>query len=96
MVVGLMQLDLLLPGLSSLKEKRQIIKSMTSKVKNKYNVSVTETDHQNLRQRATIGIACVSQSNFQARRTLHAIERFVEELHLVNILRSHISIVVSD
>lgn len=96
MVVGLMKLDLLIPGCNSLKEKRRVIKSLINKVKNQFNAAVNEVDHHDLWQRATIGIACISQSSFQAKRTLHTIERFIEQMHSVSILKTNVSIMTPD
>ncbi len=49
-----------MPENASLKGKRRVVKSITARVKNKFNVSVAEVDDQDLWQRATLGICCVS------------------------------------
>ena len=60
MIVGLLTLDLHIPEANSLKSKRRVIKSLIEKIKNKFNVSISEVDAQNLWQRSVIGIAYVS------------------------------------
>ena len=60
MNVGVCRVALRLPENSSLKGKRRVVKSITARVRNKFNVSVAEIDDQNLWQRATLGICCVS------------------------------------
>jgi uncharacterized protein YlxP (DUF503 family) len=80
MVVGLLKIDLFLPEASSLKDKRQIVKSIMGKVDSKFNVSVSEVENQDLWQRATIGISHVSETGEQTRRVLNHIDRFVESL----------------
>ncbi len=73
MVVGCLRLDLHLPHCSSLKEKRQAVKSVTERLRARRNVSVAEVDHHDLWQRGALGVSCVSISEFQARRLLKAI-----------------------
>jgi len=80
MVVGLLRLELYLPGASSLKEKRQVVKSVIGKVESKYNVSISEVDNHDLWQRVTIGIAHVSETGEQTKKVLDHIDRYVESL----------------
>ena len=60
MNVGVCRVRFRLPENSSLKDKRRVLKSITTRVRSKFNVSVAEVDDQNLWQRATLGICCVS------------------------------------
>lgn len=60
MFVGTIKLELLIPGCTSLKEKRKVINSIRDKVKVKYNVSIAEIDYHEKWQRATIGISFVN------------------------------------
>ncbi len=60
MNVGICRVSLRLPENSSLKGKRRVLKSITTRVRSKFNVSVAEVDDQNLWQLATLGICCVS------------------------------------
>ncbi len=80
MVVGLLRLELFIPGSNSLKEKRHIVKSIIGKVEGKYNVSISEVDNHDLWQRVTIGIAHVSETGEQTKKVLDHIDRFVESL----------------
>jgi uncharacterized protein YlxP (DUF503 family) len=58
--VGIVKVRLRLPDNLSLKGKRQVVKSLTSRIKNKFNVSVAEVEDNDLWQLATIGIVFVS------------------------------------
>jgi uncharacterized protein YlxP (DUF503 family) len=58
--VGIVKVKLRLPDNLSLKGKRQVVKSLTSRIKNKFNVSVAEVEDNDLWQLATIGICFVS------------------------------------
>lgn len=80
MVVGLLEIDLYLPGANSLKDKRQVLKSIIGKVEGKFNVSISEVGNHDLWQRATIGIAHVSETGEQTKKVLDHIDRFIESL----------------
>ena len=60
MNVGICKVKLRLPDNLSLKGKRQVVKSVTAKLRNKFNVSVAEVEDNDLWQLATIGICFVS------------------------------------
>ena len=59
MVIGLLSIELHLPGARSLKDKRMVLRSVKDRLK-KFNVSVSETEHQDLWQRAELGVVTVS------------------------------------
>ncbi|MBV8446124.1 MAG: DUF503 domain-containing protein, partial [Candidatus Dormibacteraeota bacterium] len=60
MVVGTLLITLQVPDSGSLKEKRQVVRSLTARLRNTFNVAVAEVGDQNLWQSAVIGVACVS------------------------------------
>ena len=60
MIIGVMKARLHLQGINSLKGKRSIVKSLLGRVKSRFNVSVSEVDHQDEKTLAVIGIALVS------------------------------------
>src|SRR2546430_16890946 len=68
MLVGLETFDLRIPGCGSLKEKRHVVKTLTARIRQKFNVSVAEVDHQDLWQRSTIAVSAVAGDAFHARR----------------------------
>ena len=70
MNIGVCKITLRLPENLSLKGKRQVVKSITSRVKNQFNVSVAEVDDNDLWQLATLGISCVSNSKRHANEVL--------------------------
>jgi len=78
MVVGILTVELSLGDIFSLKEKRQIVKSVIDRIRNKYNVSVAEVDLQDVKRRAVIGMACVSNSRKLIDRQLDLIVDFLE------------------
>jgi uncharacterized protein YlxP (DUF503 family) len=60
MIVGVMTAHLSLHGITSLKEKRSIVKSVIGRLKSRFNISISEVDHQDSKTIAVLGIAIVS------------------------------------
>jgi uncharacterized protein YlxP (DUF503 family) len=81
MIVAVARVELLLPGVRSLKEKRKVIKQMVDRLHSRYRVSVAETSLHDLHQRAEVGIALVSGRTERAVEALSACRRIVEETH---------------
>ena len=91
MHVSVCQIELRLPENQSLKGKRQVIKSIITRLQNRYKVSVAEVDNQNLWQLATLGIACVSNHKRHADETLSNVVKFiVQNYPNVELLSSEI------
>ena len=67
------------PHAASLKDKRQVCRSLTDKARQRFNASIAEVDTQDMRQTLTIGVAVVSGEATHARRSLDEIIRFMEE-----------------
>ena len=65
MIVGVMTAHISLPGVTSLKGKRSIVKSVIGRLKSRFNISVAEVDHQDSKTNAVLGIATVcNESRF--------------------------------
>jgi len=60
MRVGVCTVELSLPGVSSLKGKRSILKSLMARMRQQFNVAVAEVDDNDVWQSAVLGIVCVS------------------------------------
>lgn len=67
-----------IPYAASLKDKRQIRRSLIDKTRQKFNASIAEVDTQDLHQMLTIGIAVVSGEATHAQDSLDEIIRFME------------------
>lgn len=78
MFVGIARYELRLPAAASLKDKRAVLRRLLAILRQRFNVSVGEVDHLDLRQRATLGLALVTDTQFHARRVLHEISKHVE------------------
>jgi uncharacterized protein YlxP (DUF503 family) len=78
MNIGAMVVRLRLPENHSLKGKRKIVKSITSQVAHRFNVSVAEVDDHDLWQVATLGVSCVSTDGRHANEILSHVMSFIE------------------
>lgn len=88
MIVGLLTLDLHIPEANSLKTKRMVIKSLIDRIKNKFNVSISEVDAQNLWQRSVIGIAMVANETLIINKVFEKIRTIVYDTHSVELMDS--------
>jgi uncharacterized protein YlxP (DUF503 family) len=78
MIIGVMKAELHLQGINSLKGKRSIVKSLLGRLKSRFNVSVSEVDHQDEKRIAVIGIALVSNETGFIDQQFDAIIHFMQ------------------
>jgi len=76
-VVGVTAWELHIVGCNSLKEKRAILRSLKDRLRGKHNVSVAETNHQNVWQRAEIAVALVASDRKLAQRMMSHLDTMV-------------------
>lgn len=79
MNVAVMTFRLHAPWVHSLKEKRMVVKSLISKLQNKFHVSAAEIDDQDTHQMIVIGVAAIVPNNAIADSLIDEVSRFVEE-----------------
>jgi hypothetical protein len=91
MVVGVMTWDLHLDGCASLKDKRRIVKSLKDRLRQRFNVSVAETDSHELWQRAEVTCCVVATDRQRAQQVLGAADHFVAGEPLARIIDSSTS-----
>ncbi len=82
MVIGVCTLELSLPATASLKDKRQVIKSLTAKLHRQFNLSVAEVGAQDQWQWAVLAVACVSSDRDYAQGLLDQAVNWVRETRL--------------
>jgi len=73
-----MRLELHLPAADSLKAKRSVVNRVKERVRSRFNASIAEVSHQDLWQRATLGVAVVGEEQGILDRVLHDILSVVE------------------
>ncbi len=79
MLVAVMTFRLRAEWVHSLKEKRMIVKSLITKLQNKFHVSAAETDEQDTHRIVVIGVAIIAGNKALADSMMEAISAFVEE-----------------
>lgn len=82
MIIGAVLCECLIQDAHSLKEKRAVLQRVLTRLKQKFNISVAETDYQDLWQRTKIAIVAVSSSQKATERelqnALHFLDSFPE------------------
>ena len=92
MFVGVAQVELFIPESGSLKSKRFVLKSIKTKIRNKFNVSVAEIDNNDKWQRSSIGLAVVSNDRKIIDNTLNEILNFIENDFRLEVIDHSIEI----
>ena len=87
MPVAALTVELHLPLVHSLKEKRSIVKPIVEQARTRFQVAASELDHQDSWQRATHGFAAEGASGAQVGDVLDAVERFVWSRPDIEVLR---------
>ncbi|WMJ83765.1 DUF503 domain-containing protein [Oscillospiraceae bacterium LTW-04] len=90
MIIGVATIKLYVPWAYSLKEKRMVVKSIVSKVQNKFNVSISEIDAQDIHQTIILGIAYVTGDTRLADSMIDTVITFIEhhtEAEILDICR---------
>jgi uncharacterized protein YlxP (DUF503 family) len=85
LIVGTVLIDIHLPGTQSLKDKRRRIKSLTSRVRNKFNVSIAEVAYNDNRRRGQIGAAVVSNDRALVDHVLSKVAALVDNEPEINM-----------
>ena len=82
MVVGVCRVTLHLPASHSLKDKRQVVRSLLARLRNRFDLAVAEVDDQDRWQIATLGLVCVSSSATVADEVLSQAQEYIENVRL--------------
>ncbi len=86
MVIGVLTIDLYLPGAGSLKEKRMIIRGIKDRIGHKYNVSIAEVDFVDKWQRARLGIVQIGNDFRYVEKNMNAIFKLIDNNGLAQIV----------
>jgi len=86
MFVGVSQIEFFIPESGSLKSKRFVLKSIKTKIRNKFNVSVAEVENNDKWQRSTFGVAIVSNDKKIIDSTLNQILNLIEDDGRVEVI----------
>lgn len=92
MIIGACELKLLIYGSNSLKDKRQVIKSILDRIRHRFNVAIAELDLNSSWQTAVIGFACISNDLNHVNQMLANVVKFIDEDTRVEIIEKKIEI----
>jgi uncharacterized protein len=92
MIVGACVVELHVEGCHSLKEKRGVIRSIVRRVRNQFNLAVSEIGGQDTWQYAALGLAAAGADATVVRSVLERAGDFIENLHLARVLSADIEV----
>ncbi|SKC75852.1 DUF503 domain-containing protein [Maledivibacter halophilus] len=93
MIIGSCEIKLVIFEVNSLKEKRQVIKSLLKRIQSRYNVSIAEVDLNDIWRRGVIGLVCVTTSTKHANQMLNNVIKFIENDGRVEIIECKFEII---
>lgn len=93
MVVGVLLLTLYIDESHSLKEKRSVLQKIKQRVRNEFNVSISECSEQDLWQKTQLGICQVGTNQAYIDGALQAAVRFIEKMHLAEVGESEVEFI---
>lgn len=93
MVVGIGTIVLRIPGSTSLKGKRRVVKSVIARLQNTFNASVAEVGANDNHQRVEIGLALVGNDRRRINSKLDKVLNFVEAMQVAEIIDSEMEII---
>ncbi|MFC1997066.1 DUF503 domain-containing protein [Chloroflexota bacterium] len=94
MAIGVLTLQIEIPGCKSLKGKRSRLKPLLSRLHREFNISVAEIDHHDAWQSAVIACALISNSPKHTQRALQNVATWVEEYWPdVTVIDDHVEII---
>jgi uncharacterized protein YlxP (DUF503 family) len=92
MTIGLLTLELHFPGARSLKDKRQPLRSLETRLRNQFNVAVAEVEHQDLWQRATLAVVSVNTDHDHLETTLQGALNMAEGARDIQVVHAETEI----
>ena len=92
MIIGSCRIKLMIYESNSLKDKRQIIKSIIERLKSRFNISIAEVDLNDSWKTSIIGFVCVSNDTNHANQILSNVIKFIDGDNRVEIIEREIEI----
>ena len=90
MPIGLLTLEIYIPDAQSLKDKRQVLRSLKDKLRGHFNVAVAELDHQDLWQRSVVGVVSISNDDKHLEESMRAVADESERLLVRDLIAQEI------
>jgi len=92
MIVGVALVEMRVHGSQSLKAKRGVVRSIQQRVRNRFHIAVSEVGGQGTWQSVQLGLAAVGAEAAPVRSVLNRALRFIEELHLAEVLDTEVEL----
>lgn len=86
MTVGILKISLFLPNSNSLKEKRMILHSLKARLRNSFNIAVTQLEDNDKWQRSFLAIVGVQKDKSAMHTTFQGVLNYIENFHQVNLI----------
>ena len=86
MFVGIVRIELHLPGCTSLKDKRSIVRGLKDRIRERLHAAAAEVEFQDLWQRAALGVAVVSDKSHHIHEMLQSVRRLIENTHNTDLI----------
>ncbi len=93
MFVAIARVTLDIPGASSLKAKRQVVRRVADKVKAKFNVAVAEIDDADVWTREVLGLSAVGNAQGFVREQMEKVLQCIEEMYVATVAHKEIEVV---
>ncbi|MBI5145395.1 MAG: DUF503 domain-containing protein [Candidatus Omnitrophica bacterium] len=86
MTIGILKVVLFIPESNSLKEKRMVLHSLKARLRNNFNVAVSQIDDEDKWQKTTLAVAGVEKDRNKMNSVLSNIVNFIEEFNQVSLI----------
>ncbi len=92
MIIGTCVVEFIVYDANSLKDKRQVVKSIIGKLKSRFNISVAEVDLNDTWRNGVIGFACVTNDTSHANEMISNVLKFIENDARIEVTNADIEI----
>lgn len=79
MIVGFITVQLRIPMARSLKDRRNVLRSLTDKINNKFNVAVAEVNSSDQWKNTSLAVVTVGGEKKQVEQCLNNVLKFIDE-----------------
>lgn len=86
MFIGILEIKIMIFSSNTIKEKRQVVKSLLERVKSRFNFSAAEISHQDILNLAGLGFSCVSNDTKHADEMMDKLIHFLENDYRYEII----------
>jgi len=86
MTIGVLEVEMRIPDATSLKSKRMVVKSIKDRIRNKFNVSVSEISHLSSRRNCLLGVVHLSTARSFTNHVLSDVLKFIQSCRQVELV----------